>query len=339
MHFMQTLNVNTSAAIPLQNARSRRRALAPSVKPFRLSTTHLLTGEEASVAELSQLLLLARQLKTERAKGISHAWLPGKQLALLFEKPSLRTRVSFTIAINELGGMPIEIVSSNTKHEEPEDTARVLAGYCHAVMARTMSHRTLAQMAAATSMPIINGLSDLHHPCQILADLMTLQEAYSDLRGLKICYIGDGNNILHSLLLLAPVLGVSVHYACPQGYAPNPAILQRAQDRAEGTGSVIKAFENPVGAVCGTHAVYTDVWTSMGFEKEAADRQKAFQGFQVNEALMSHALPGAKVMHCLPMVRGGEISKTLPDSPHSVIFQQSENRLHVQKALLVSLMA
>jgi ornithine carbamoyltransferase len=289
---------------------------------------HFLTGEELSVDELQELLDLATQLKKNRGQQTS--LLKGKHLALFFDKPSLRTRLSFTIAMHELGGHVVESLGETRKKEEPEDTASVIAGYCHAVMVRTHSDEILTRMATVSKIPIINGLSDLHHPCQILADLMTLQEHFKSLEGLKIAYIGDGNNILHSLLLLAPLLGVHVQYCCPQSCQPQGTILKRVQ------GSVT-SFSSPEAAVQGASAVYTDVWASMGFEGKVDENQ--FKGFQVNEQLMEKGVPGAIFMHCLPMIRGKEVSLTLPDHPSSVIFQQSENRLHVQKALLVKLMS
>ncbi|NDF15912.1 ornithine carbamoyltransferase [bacterium] len=305
---------------------------------MRLKTNAFLTGEEISRTELLGLLELAKLLKLQRSKGRSKPLLSGQQLGLYFEKPSLRTRVSFSVAINELGGNPIEIVTSNTKQELPQDTIRVLQGYCHAVMVRTFEHSTLETMAAHSKIPLINGLSDDHHPCQALADLLTIKEHFPVLKGIEIAYIGDGNNVLNSLLLLAPMLGMTVRYACPEGYQPKAEILARAQTRAQEYGGRIVGFDRPEDAVQGAHSVYTDVWTSMGFEDENTERMKAFQGFQVNEALMEKAHPLAIVLHCLPMLRGVEISETLPDASCSAIFQQSENRLHVQKALLLGLL-
>lgn len=289
---------------------------------------HLLTGEELSVEKIESLLTLARELKAKRKEGYGAKLLKGKHLALLFEKPSLRTRFSFTIAMRELGGEVVESVSETRKKEEPEDMARVLHGYCHAVMIRTHGDDTLTRMGKVSKIPIINGLSDLHHPCQILADLMTLQEAFGKLKGLKLAYIGDGNNILHSLMLIAPRLGVDLRYCCPPGCQPNGAITKRAK-------GAITSCKTPQEAAKGAHALYTDVWTSMGFEDKTDESQ--FEGFQVNEKLMAAALPEAKFLHCLPMVRGKEVSETLPDSPASLIFEQSENRLHIQKAILIDL--
>jgi len=315
-------------------------SLSESLFPasLRLDFKGFLTGEELSRSELLSLLELAKLLKTQRSKGRSKPLLAGQQIGLYFEKPSLRTRVSFTVAANELGGNAIEIVGSNVKKEEPEDTIRVLGGYLHALMVRTFEHSSLERMVSKSPIPVINGLSDDHHPCQALADILTVKEHFPVLKGVEIAYVGDGNNVLHSLLLLAPMLGMTVRYACPEGFDPKPEILARAQQRAQENGGKILAFRDPRQAVTGAHAVYTDVWTSMGFEDENEVRLKAFQGYQVNEELMKLAHPHAIVMHCLPMNRGVEISETLPDAPSSAIFQQSENRLHVQKALLLGLL-
>lgn len=305
---------------------------------LKLETKHFLTGEELSSGELSGLLDFADALRTERKQGKTRQELLGRNLTLLFEKPSLRTRVSFTVAMQELGGAVVECLSSTRKHEEPEDVARVLAGYSHAIMLRTHEHKVLDRMASKSPVPVINGLSDTHHPCQILADLLTLKQNYKSLAGLEVAYIGDGNNILHSLLLLAPVLGVHLKFACPAGHEPNAFIVRKARKRAKEGGGSITAFTDPVAAVKGVHAIYTDVWTSMGFEKDGADQDAEFDGYQLNEELYSHAAQGAMVLHCMPMVRGKEISEVMADHPSAALFKQSENRLHVQKALLLGLL-
>ena len=305
---------------------------------LRINAKSFLTGEELSRSELMGLLELARLLKLERSIKKPTPLLSGQQVGLYFEKPSLRTRVSFTVAVHELGGNAIEIVASNVKKEEPEDTIRVLQGYCHALMVRTFAHETLERMVSKSKIPVINGLSDSHHPCQAIADLLTIREHFPQLDGIQLAYVGDGNNVLHSLLLLAPILGVTVKYCCPEGYEPDAAILARAFARAPQGRGKIMACKTPEEAATGAHAVYTDVWTSMGFEAENEKRMKAFAGYQVNEGLMKLAHHKAIVMHCLPMLRGVEISDTLPDGPQSAIFQQSENRLHAQKALLLGLL-
>jgi len=297
---------------------------------------------ELSSHELQETLALAEQLKEIRGSGnlktLDRSQLAGRTVALLFEKPSLRTRVSFSVAVSELGGSSIEINNQSKKKEDPEDTIRVLEGYCHAVMVRTHSHSIVERMAAKSKVPIINGLTDSHHPCQVLADLQTLMQSYRSLKGVKLAYVGDGNNMLHSLLLLAPFLGVELHYACPAGYEPNSLILRAARLRAREGGGSISGHKNPVKAVEKAQAVYTDVWTSMGFEQEETDRDKAFADYALNEELYAHAAPGALIMHCMPMIRDKEISSKLVEHEASALFRQSENRLHAQKALLIGLL-
>jgi ornithine carbamoyltransferase len=305
---------------------------------MKLSTKHFLTGEECSRPELIGLLQLSHELRKERSERKFRDTLKGKNLTVMFEKPSLRTRVSFSVAMQELGGQVQEIQGLSLKKEEPEDTIRVLSQYSHVAMVRTFEHVILDRMAAVSKIPVINGLSDGHHPCQILADLAVLQNHWGDLKGRKFAYIGDGNNTLHSLLLLLPYLGVQVHYACPSGYGPNAFIEKKAIQRAEEGGGGIWAFSTPEEAVRGVDAVATDVWASMGAEHEAEERDRVFEGYQVNEELMSLASPGALVLHCMPMVRGKEISDAIADGPRSVIFEQAEYRLHVQKAILLGLL-
>jgi carbamoyl-phosphate synthase large subunit len=289
---------------------------------------HLLTGEEFSFSQTTQLLNLAQKLKQDRS--LYKTELSGFHLALIFEKPSLRTRFSFTVAMRELGGDVVESQAQSSKFEEPEDTARVLGGYCQGIMLRTHDDVNLQKMAKYSPVPIINGLSANHHPCQIFADLMTLHETFGYLEGLKLSYIGDANNILHSLLLIAPKLGLEVHYATPMGRKPSDEILERC-DKTR-----IFSHQTAQSAVEKAHAVYTDVWTSMGFESESDEA--VFEGYQVTEELMDHAKSNAIFMHCMPMCRGKEISETLPEDPRSAIFQQSENRLHIQKAILIHLL-
>lgn len=296
---------------------------------------HLLTGTELAVSEINNLLHTAAVLKQERSNNQLRSNLAGCHLALLFDKPSLRTRFSFTIAMRELGGDVIESTENSRKSEAPEDQAGVLGGYCHAVMVRTHSDSILERMSKTAKMPIINGLSDLHHPCQILSDLLTLKESFSELKGLTVAYIGDGNNILHSLLLIAPALGINIHYCCPAERSPDKNIVAKSIAQLTADSGKIKAFAAPDEAVKNAQAVYTDVWTSMGFENQRADH--LFAGFQINETLMAKADKNAIFMHCLPMQRGVEVSETLPDQPYSVIYRQSENRLHMQKALLLHL--
>lgn len=316
---------------------SRKRQAAPLAQKAAL-VPHFLTGTEYSRTELMQLLDLAEQMKRDRLQGNQRYDLQGQTVILLFEKPSLRTRVSFTVAVQELGGNVLEIDQNVRKKEEPEDTIRVLGGYAHAVMVRTFEHSILERMVEKSPVPVINGLSDEHHPCQVLADLLTLKQSFGDLKGLKLAYVGDGNNMLHSLLLLAPFLGVSVSYACPAGYQPDPMIVALAKKRARGTGAQIFGTLDPVEAVRGANAVYTDVWASMGFEDEALERDKAFANYALTESLYSHAASGALIMHCMPMIRDKEIAASLVDHECSALFRQSENRMHAQKALLSTLL-
>jgi ornithine carbamoyltransferase len=297
---------------------------------------HFLTGAELGRGDLLSLLESAEYLKKNRS---THAKpLAGKTVALMFEKPSLRTHLSFSVAVRELGGEVVESFSLNRKKEEPEDVARVVQGYCHGIMLRTHEHELLERFASKSGIPLINGLSDTHHPCQTLADLLTLMEVFGKLEGLKVAYVGDGNNILHSLLLLAPLAGVSVSYACPAGYEPSAFVVKQAKHVAKETGAVIEGTSKPEKAVKGAQAIYTDVWTSMGFEEEGAPRDAAFQGFQVNAKLYAQAAKDAIILHCLPMIRGKEITDEMADHPRSEIFRQAENRLHAQKALLAKLL-
>ncbi len=303
---------------------------------LQFNTKHFLTGEELSKKELSQLINCAETFRKNR-KSDPAGILQGKTVALVFEKPSLRTRVSFSVGVQELGGTPLVLESSQKKHEEPEDTIRVLQGMVHGVMLRTFAHATLDKMVSKANIPVVNGLSDLHHPCQALADLQTLKQYFGTLQGLKIAYIGDGNNVLHSLLLMAPFLGVDVHFACPPGYQPNADILKRAEARALAGGAQIRSFETPELAAAGVNALYTDVWTSMGQECQAAVRKQAFEGYQINAELYSLASMGAIILHCLPMQKGLEITAEMVEHKNSALFAQAENRLHAQKALLVGI--
>lgn len=304
---------------------------------LQFDSMHFLTGEELSHGELLSLIKSADQMRRNRGGRVASSPLKGKTIALMFDKPSLRTRVSFSVGVQELGGSVLELLGSQTKTEEPEDSIRVLQGMVHGLMYRTFSHSNLERMAAKATIPLINGLSDSHHPCQALADLLTMYQRFGKLKGLKLCYIGDGNNVLHSLLLLAPFLGVDVHYACPGGYQPDSAILERAHARAVIGGGKIRPYKRASDAVKDCHAVYTDVWTSMGQEKENTERVKAFKEFQLNMDLFSKAREDAIALHCLPMVCGQEITRDVVEHERSALFQQAENRLHAQKALMVGL--
>lgn len=295
---------------------------------MQLSFKHLVSGAECSAEDIKQLLDLAVAIKSN-PQAYQDA-LYGKHLALLFSKPSLRTRFSFTVGMHQLGGEIVESIADSRKTELPRDQMRVIQGYCQGVMVRTHEEQELEAMIAEATIPVINGLSKLYHPCQTLADLLTLQEVFGQLEGLQVCYLGDGNNILHSLLLMASKVGVKVNYCCPPGHHPAAEVLAQVSQHLS-----INAFTNPTEAVKGCDAVYTDVWSSMGFE---AQNETAFAGYQVNEALMDKAKSGAIFLHCMPMERGKEVSQTLPDAPCSAIFLQSANRLYAQKALLLGLL-
>lgn len=298
---------------------------------------HFLDGTELTPSGLTELLDLAQTLKDERDKGITRNELKGKTLAMLFDKPSLRTRMSFNLAMTELGGNVIESSANLRKHEEPEDLAGVMGRYVHGIMTRTHGHEGLERFVSNCKVPVINGLTDEHHPCQALADILTMKQVFGSTEGLKLSYIGDGNNVLHSLMVLAPLAGIDLHYSTPKGYEPDGKLLEKCLMRKGVKGS-IKSFNTPEEAVKNTNGIYTDVWTSMGFESENYERLEAFNGFQVNAELYEVAAPKAIIMHCMPMVRGQEITSEMADHERSFIYQQAENRLHVQKALLWELL-
>ena len=302
-----------------------------------LENKHFLDGKELGVSGLKRLLALASELKAEREKGVVRDELKGKTLALIFDKPSLRTRTSFTVAATELGCNVIEAPASLRKHEELEDLAGVMSRYVHAIMIRTYGHKGLERFVSRSKVPVMNGLTDEHHPCQALADILTLQQVYGSTEGLVLTYIGDGNNVLHSLMILAPLAGIHLRYAAPGGYQPDQELLAWCQARPGVTGSV-QGFSSPSEAAKGSQALYTDVWTSMGFDDENEERMEAFAGYQVNAQLYEQAASQAVIMHCMPMVREQEITSEMADHERSVIYQQAENRLHVQKALLWELM-
>jgi len=300
----------------------------------------LITGSELSSAQLHSLLQLAAEVKAhpERFRGA----LSRKFLALLFEKPSLRTRVSFEIGMQSLGGGSVFLDYSAARMSEREtvkDLARNLERWVHVIAARTYLQSTIGELAANAAIPVINGLSDRYHPCQILADFQTLEERFGSLRGFKLAFVGDGNNVCHSLLLAGARLGVNLKIATPPGYRPDPAVVAEARLAAKETKGRIELLTEPAEAVSGAQAVYTDVWASMGQENEASEREKVFAGYQVNDALMAHALPDAVFMHCLPAHRGLEVTEAVLESPRSIVYDQAENRMHAQKALLLTLLA
>ncbi len=300
---------------------------------------HLLCLADETREELRTLLDLARMIKAN-PRGFRDAC-AGQTLAMIFQKPSLRTRVSFQTGIQQLGGQGIYLGPTDIQLHRGEsiaDTAAVLSRYVDGIMARVFAHSDLEDLAASATIPIINGLSDLLHPCQVLADLLTVQEKHGRLAGLKLAYVGDGNNMAHSLLYGGAQVGMTVSVSHPRGYAPDPEVLTRAREIAAVTGGAIQVTEDPQVGVAEADVVYTDVWASMGQEAEAAERLKRFEGFQVDAAMMARANPGAIFLHCLPAHRGEEVSAEVIDGPASVVFDQAENRLHAQKALMVRLM-
>ena len=298
---------------------------------------HLLTLADLTTEEVHAVLKLAHEVKKEPKKFEDR--LHRKTLAMIFEKPSTRTRVSFEVAIYQLGGTSLFLTTRDLqlgRGETVADTARVLSRYVDAIAARVMKHGTLVELAEYASVPVINALSDETHPCQALADYMTMQEVFGeDLRGKKVVFVGDANNVYRSLVYGALHLGVHVTLACPREYQPPPKFLESLRGRAKEAGCEFEITDDPKAAVRGAHVVYTDVWTSMGQEAEEQERRKAFAPFQVNTALMAEAGPQAKFMHCLPAHRGEEVTDEVADGPASIIFDQAENRLHVQKALLL----
>jgi ornithine carbamoyltransferase len=291
---------------------------------------------DLTTEQLLEVLNLTQQVKQSRARFASS--LKGRYICLLFEKPSLRTRFTFELAIKQLGGDCITQIGPIADREPLKDVARNLARWVNAIVARTFLQETIDGLASWSGLPVINALSDLYHPCQALADIYTLKEHFGRLRGLRLAYVGDGNNVAHSLLLCAARLGINYAIATPAGYEPNAAIVEQARTHAAQTGASIDITNDASKAVSSADAVYTDVWASMGQECEAEERRRIFAPYQVNEKLLAQAGPQAKFMHCLPAKRDLEVTDAVVESPQSVVFDQAENRLHVQKAVLLSLL-
>ena len=286
--------------------------------------------------EVFRLLELTSQVKHTPQRYARS--LQGQYLALLFEKPSLRTRMTFELAIKQLGGDSVLNTGEINGREPIKDVARNLDRWTNGIVARTFSQNTVDELARWSSVPVINALSDLYHPCQALADVFTIEEKFGQLRGLKLAFIGDGNNVAHSLMLTSARLGVDFALATPAGYEARPEIIAEAEALANASGAMLEISNNPIEAVAGAHAVYTDVWASMGQEHTAEQRRLDFMPFQVDETLMSRARGDSIFMHCLPAKRGEEVTDAVMESPNSVVFDQAENRLHVQKALLLMLL-
>ena len=298
---------------------------------------HLLKLLDCTPEEITSILDLADQLKYERKHHISHRLLEGKSIGLIFQKSSTRTRVSFETGMFQLGGQALFLSSRDLqigRGEPVQDTARVLSRYLDGIMIRTYEQKEVEDLAKYGSIPIINGLTDFCHPCQVLADLMTIREKYGVLKGLKMCYIGDGNNMVNSLIVGCLKVGMEVSVACPEGYDPHPDVLAFAREAGHGFSLV----RDPLEAAAGVDVVFTDVWASMGQEEEAAQRRAAFRGYQVNEALMAVTDPSCMVQHCLPAHRGEEITAEVFEAHAGEIFDEAENRLHAQKAVLCLLM-
>jgi ornithine carbamoyltransferase len=296
-------------------------------------TRHLLTILDLSREEIEALLARARELKALHYQGRNPMPLTGKTVAMIFDKPSTRTRVSFEAGIAQLGGSSIYLAPGQTqmsRNEPVADTARVLSRYVDAVVVRTFAQETVEELARHCTIPVINGLTDTHHPCQVLSDLLTMQERFGKLTGLKVAWVGDGNNMANSWITAAMHLDFALHLACPSGYGPDAALLSQAQAQ----GARVFLGQDPQEAAAGALVINTDVWASMGQEDEAAERQKVFQPYQVNSNLMKKTAPGAIVLHCLPAHRGEEITGEVLDGPQSAAWDQAENRLHFQKALL-----
>lgn len=298
----------------------------------------LLTVGAVSPAKVAQLLRLATQLKSKRRRGLVYQPLVGATLGLLFEKPSTRTRVSFEAGMNQLGGQSLFLSTTDIqlcRGETIADTARVLSRYLDGLVIRTYDHAIVEEWAQQATIPVINGLTDLCHPCQALSDLLTIQEKKGTLKGVKFAYVGDGNNVSNSLVEAAAKVGMRISVACPGGYEPDQRIVDMARIEAEKTGATVTLTDNPHIAVKEADVIYTDVWISMGREREQSRRLKILAPYQLNERLLKGARPDVIVMHCLPAHRGQEITAGVLDGKHSVVLDQAENRLHMQKAILV----
>jgi len=327
---------------PTERSMSQRMAPTPEgrsdlsgiLSETRLRGRDILGIEELTQEEILLVLDVAARLKTHKFDDTQTQFAKGQSLVMLFEKPSLRTRVTFEAGMTQLGGHAIYLEGRLGIRETVPDVAKNLDRWIDGIMARTFDHQTVRELADSAGIPVINGLSDREHPCQAFADFQTLAERKGKLSGLTLVYIGDGNNVAHSLMLLAAKVGTHFRLACPEGYEPNKELWEAAQRFADASGAILTLTHDPVAGVRDADAVYTDVWASMGQEDETAARAIIFAPFQVNAALMAHAKPDALVMHCLPAHRGEEITAEVLDGPQSVVFDQAENRLHAQKAVL-----
>lgn len=316
-----------------------RTPIAPQTAPGIFWCSDLISTRDLGPQGVEAVLRLAELMKAR--PSVFQRALAGKQMVMFFEKPSLRTRLTFESGMVGLGGTAMFVDQSRSKldaREKLSDIAQNLERWIDVIVLRTFAHETIEGMARHASVPVINALSDLEHPCQALADYLTLQERFGDLKKITLAYVGDGNNVAHSLLLTCACLGSSIRIATPKGYTCNPQIVTDARKLAKQTGAQLEFVTDPQAAVVGGDAVYTDAWASMGQENEAAERAKLFQPYQVNKKLMAGAAPHALFMHCLPAHRGEEVTDEVMDSENAVIFEQAENRLHVQKSILYLLL-
>ncbi|MCL1910891.1 MAG: ornithine carbamoyltransferase [Leptospirales bacterium] len=307
----------------------------------KVRTKDLIDGTELNLEETLAIFEFAAELKNNLRKGKMREYLARKSLAMIFEKNSTRTRVSFEIGMYQLGGQAIFLSGNDiqiSRGETLSDTAKVLSRYAAGIMIRTDKHEKAVKLAEESDVPVINGLTDMYHPCQALADMFTIYERQKSFKGVKLTYLGDGNNVAHSLLIICSLLGADISIASPKGYQPDPGITATAQKLAASSGSELLVTADIAKAVKEANYLYTDVWTSMGQEKETAKRRKAFLSYKITNALLKKAAPDCMVMHCLPAHRGEEIDADVIDSDRSVIFDQAENRLHVQKAVMCALM-
>ncbi|MFQ5656103.1 MAG: ornithine carbamoyltransferase [Candidatus Methylomirabilales bacterium] len=301
----------------------------------------LISIRDLSHEEIGGFFSLAADLKRRLTRGRPHPRLPGKTVALIFEKPSLRTRVTFEVAMTQLGGSTIYLAPQDIRlgeRETVEDGARNLSRWVDGIVARTFEHAMVEQLAQYATVPVINGLTNLLHPCQVLCDLFTLQEKRKKLKGLRVAFIGDGNNVCNSWLYGAAKMGIHLSVACPKGYEPHRDVFTKARAEAEATYAVLEITHDAAKAAKDADVIYTDVWTSMGHEEQRAKRMRDFQTFQANQDLVKLAQKNVLVMHCLPAHRGEEITDEVMDGPHSIVLDQAENRLHLQKAILVKLL-
>ena len=321
--------------------------VVPNIKPTGVANPLVSTNgrDLTSIADFTPMevnALIQLGIAMKRQPADFRGMLTGKQVVLFFEKPSLRTRLTFEAGVNSLGGTTFFVDQTGSKLGEREpikDIAKNLERWIDGVVLRTYAHETVTSMAEHASIPVINALSELEHPCQALADYMTIAEHFGDPSQAKLAYVGDGNNVAHSLMLTAASLGATMTIATPPGYEPQASVVAQCQKLAKKSKAKITVTNDPVEAVAGCDAIYTDVWASMGQESETEARKKLFHPYQVNETLMSFAAPHAKFMHCLPAHRGDEVTTPVIDSPRSVVYDQAENRLHIQKAILVFLLA